>query len=611
MHLIELLSAPLAASRKAAVSLVFATAVIPMLMMVGLALDYGLYSEAQSQLDMAADAAAMHAARIAAQLLQQNDPACETKGTIAGQRWFTSQLGVMPQAKEIKPPIITVSCSQANTSVTATVNYSGIIIANFGSLIPTHWPSWPNWNIGGTATAVISNPTYIEVLMLLDNSSSMMIAATQADILTMQQLTPCSTQSATMKQNFDQNYSWAYAPVNGVYETNPPSSALSPYYAPKNPGLKIPYGFGTFVYPASKAYGGGPQTVLEQIPPFVTAPTSNAVVGRCDDRFTGPADECAFPGYILNPAISAANGVSTTTSQCLNGTGGGDGFVVYAPGLPNGYAVAPAKNMPQAPCAFACHNDAGSNDYYGLAKLNHVQLRYDFLQSAAKKVIVTMSGSPTASRLSVGVYQFNAPLTADAQPSGISQVYPAAASSGSFAATEAGPATDDAETLTQNVEPPVTQDQPDTNFENAMTLLGNFVTPSGAGNYPAAPKKNLFIVTDGLDDYYTDPTARSGLRTQGPINPAACDKLKNEGFTIYVLYTPYFALANPFYLSSDRLIVEGASPVPGYTNINYAMSQCASKGDFYSADPTDVDSISNALQNMLAAALGSAGRLKN
>jgi Flp pilus assembly protein TadG len=608
MHLIKRLSARLAASRKAAVSLVFATAVIPLLMMVGLALDYGLYSEAQSQLDMAADAAAMHAARISAQLLQQNDPACETKGATAGQRWFASQLGLMPQAKQINPPIITVTCSQANTSVTAKVDYSGIIIANFGTLIPTHWPSWPNWNIGGTATAVISNPTYIEVLMLLDNSSSMMIAATQADIVAMQQLTPCSAQSAKMGQNFDQNYSWAYTLYNGVYETNPPNSAFSPVSPKFNAGLRIPYGFGTFVYPDST--DGTPKSVRERIPKLVTSPTSNAIVGRCDDRFTGPADECAPPGYILNPAISAANGVSATTGKCLNGKGG-DGFVVYAPNLPAGYTVPKEKNMPQAPCAFACHNNKGDDDYYGLAKANHVQLRYDFLQSAAKNVIKTMSGSPTASRLSVGVYQFNAPLTADAQPSGISQVYPPAASSGSFAETEAGPATDEAENLTKNVDPPVTQDQPDTNFENAMTLLGNFVTPSGAGNYPAAPKKNLFIVTDGLDDYYTDPAARSGSRTQGPINPAACDKLKNEGFTIYVLYTPYFPLANPFYLGSDRLIVEGASPVPGYTNITYAMSECASNGDFYSADPSDKNSIDEALQTMLAAALGSAGRLKD
>ncbi len=579
-----------------------------MLIMVGLAVDYGMYSEAQAQFDMAADAAAMHAARTAAQLLQQNDPACETKGVLAGQRWFASQLGILPQAKKIDPPIITVACSPSNTSATATVSYSGIIIAHFGNLIPTHWPNWPNWNIAGTATAVISNPSYVEVLMLLDNSSSMMIAATEDDIARMEQLTPCSAQSLKMGQNLDQNYSWAYTPVSGAYTTNPPQSALSSTRTQNNPSLYLPYGYGTFVYPSSK--DGSPQTQQEAVPQPSGSAAGGSVAGQCDMRFTGPASECAFPGYILNPAISAANGVSSKTGQCLNGQGG-PGSIIYASGYspPSTFSVTALTKMPQAPCAFACHNDAGGNDYWGLAKSQNVQLRYDVLQTAAGNVITSMITAEGASRLSVGVYQFNAPLTANAQPAGINQVYPAAASSGSFAASEAGPVTVEAQTLTKNVLPPVTIDVPDTNFENAMTLLGGFVAPSGAGNYPAAPKKNLFIVTDGMDDYFLNPTSQSG-RTQSVIDPAACDHLKAAGFTIYVLYTKYYPLANPFYLGGDINIVEGASPDPKLTNIEYAMSKCATSADnFYEAD--DGDSINTALQTMLAAALGSAGRLQN
>jgi Flp pilus assembly protein TadG len=606
MHLIP---ATLGSSRRGAVSLLFAIALIPMLIMVGLAVDYGLYSQAESQLDMAADAAAMHAARIAAQLLQHNDPACQTKAVQAGKAWFASQLGVMPQAKTINLPVVTVSCLASNTSVTAKVDYTGIITANFGNLVPATWPGRPNWNIGGTATAVISNPTYIEVLMLLDNSSSMMIASTPDEIAKMQALTPCSEQSKTMGQGFDSSYSWAYTPVGGTYTTNPPQSAFSTTPAPANKSLMVPYGFGTFVYPASD--GHAPTTTAEIVPPLSNSAAGGAVKGQCDARFTGPAKECSYPGYILNPANFPANGVSKT-GQCLNGQGGPGNILNadnYSP--PAGYSVTATQNMPQAPCAFACHNDAGGNDYWGLAETQSpkIQLRYDLLQDAAGNVIQTMSKSQSASRLSVGVYQFNAPLTANAQPNGINQVYPAAASSGSFAASEAGPVTDQAQTLTKTVLPPVTHDNPDTNFENAMKLLTGFVTPSGAGNYPAAPKKNLFIVTDGMDDYFSDPATQAG-RTQGAINPAACDQLKTEGFTIYVLYTPYYPLANPFYLENDKAYVENISAKPPLTTIEYAMYQCASPNDFYQAtdDPTSID---KALQTMLAAALGSAGRLKN
>ena len=618
MHLIRTLfhagqtalRATLVTSRKAAVSLLFAAALIPMLMLVGVAVDYGMYSEAASELDMAADAAAMHAARVASQLLQQNDPACQTKGVQAGQAWFASQIGRLPQAKKINPPVLTVSCLANRTSVTATASYSGIIIAHFGNLFPNHWPNWPNWNIAGAATAVISNPSYVEVLMLLDNSSSMMIASSQNDIAKMQELTPCSAQGAKEGQVMDYNYSWAYTPVGGTYTTNPPPSALSPQRPLANLTLQIPYGYGTFVFPA--LIGGAPTTVPEIVPPLSGSATGGSVVGRCDVNFTGPISECAYPGYILNPAVSVANGVSATTGQCLNNKGGPGSLILasgYAP--PKGYTVTPAVNMPQAPCAFACHSDPGGNDYWGLAEGQNpkIQLRYDDLQTAAGNVITKMSQSQSVNLLSVGVYQFNAPLTANAQPTGMNQVYPAAAAGAPFAATEAGPVTAQAQTLTQNVLPPVTGDQPDTNFENAMALLGGFVAPSGAGNYPAAPRKNLFIVTDGMDDYYTNPSAQTG-RTQGPINPAACAQLKAEGFTIYVLYTQYYPLANPYYLNNDKTTVEGPSPVVGQTNIEYAMSQCASSRDkFYEAD--DGDSIDKALQAMLAAALGSAGRLQN
>ena len=44
--------------------------------------------------------------------------------------------------------------------------------------------------IAGNASAVISN-SYVEVLMLLDNSSSMAIAATTADIIKLEQATMC------------------------------------------------------------------------------------------------------------------------------------------------------------------------------------------------------------------------------------------------------------------------------------------------------------------------------------------------------------------------------------------------------------------------------------
>ncbi len=618
------------ADRKGSVSLIFATALIPLLMMVGLAVDYGFYNEAQAQLNMAADAAAIHAARVAAQLSQAGDPLFAQKGEADGRQWFLAQLGNVPQALTNNfSPTVVVKPSDGNKQVTAQVNYAGVIIAHFGNLFPGNWPQYPNWGIAGSATAVISIPSYVEVLMLLDNSSSMLIAQDDANIQMMEALTPCSTQAANEGQTIDGDYSWAYvaqpdgtwlwnpipgntspSPYPSVYSTVPAYSTANP--APKGvpANLTIPYGYGTFYYP-------GINGVLEAKD---IVPPASSQVGNCDGRFTGGSG-CVYPGSI--PGLSQ---VSATSGQCLNG-GGGPGSLLGYKNTPLP-ATSPLSHMPQAPCAFACHSDPGNNDYYGLAKANNVKLRYDALQAAAADVIGTMETSTSNNQLSVGVYQFNAPLTANAQPDGVNQVYPAASGANvTFSGAEAGPAVAEAETLTKQVLPPSTGDNPDTNFENAMSLLKTHVAASGSGATAKAPQKNLFIVTDGMDDYYQNPASQTG-RVQGPLNPLACQQWTTPvgqftpdtlpapyahqpglGFTVYVLYTKYFPLPNPYYLANDKAAVETVT-ASGLTSIEQAMQSCASSpADFYEA--TNSGDIQNSLQAMLAAALGSAGRLSN
>ncbi|WP_428375571.1 hypothetical protein [Lichenicoccus sp.] len=80
------------------------------------------------------------------------------------------------------------------SSFTALATYAGTVTVPF--LGPLNLGTWP---ISGTATAVISN-SYVEVLMLLDTSSSMLIGATTTDIVGLERATPCSTQSANEAQ---------------------------------------------------------------------------------------------------------------------------------------------------------------------------------------------------------------------------------------------------------------------------------------------------------------------------------------------------------------------------------------------------------------------------
>ena len=592
-------------ARKAAVSLIFATVLIPMLMIVGLAIDYGLYNEARSQLEMAADASVLQAARIGAQLLQQSNTQAQArqKAIYAGQQWFLSQLGTVPQAysKSFSP---TVAVTITTNQVTATINYNGVITAHFGSLFPGHWLAYPNWNIGGTATAVVSIPSYVEVMMLLDNSSSMLIAAYPDGITAMDNLTPCSKQAINNDgQSFDYNYSWAYTPVGNTYQTNPPASAYSTTRAPNAyiaPGAKattimLPYGYGTFIYPSTT----GATITHQELPPPVSP------VGQCDARFTGATDgiPCNYPGP--GTVANVAAPTSTTAGLCTNG-GGNAGSLVNYQNTPTPAGQKGVANTPQAPCAFACHTDAGGNDYYGLARANNVTLRFDVVQSAAEQVIQAInSPSNPAGQIAMGIFDFNAPMASqNGNPAlvGFTDDYPGNNVEASYNLTNASDAL-------AKLQSPITPDQADSDIPGALAALTAIIRKtSGTGATKTNAKKNLFIVTDGMADYYA-ACGSAMCRVQGPIDPvASCKPIKDLGITIYVLYTLYQPLPNPFYLGSDAQYAESATG--GEPPIRAALRQCASStADFYEADQTN--QIQPALLAMLASALGSPDRLEN
>jgi len=58
--------------RRGAVAMLFAISVVPLAMAVGLASDYSVYVKVQSQLNLAADTAAMQAVRVASEVSDTN-----------------------------------------------------------------------------------------------------------------------------------------------------------------------------------------------------------------------------------------------------------------------------------------------------------------------------------------------------------------------------------------------------------------------------------------------------------------------------------------------------------------------------------------------------------
>ncbi|MDX2291718.1 MULTISPECIES: hypothetical protein, partial [Streptomyces] len=101
------------------------------------------------------------------------------------------------------------------------------------------------------------------------------------------------------------------------------------------------------------------------------------------------------------------------------------------------------------------------------------------------------------------------------------------------------------------IQTPVVANDGDTAFPSAMQSLANTLTNAGSGSTRSTARKAVIMITDGLQDY---PPRTKGNQ-MGPFSNTdainACNAVKSEGISIYILYTPYArVLNNPFYVSN-------------------------------------------------------------
>jgi hypothetical protein len=201
--------------------------------------------------------------------------------------------------------------------------------------------------------------------------------------------------------------------------------------------------------------------------------------------------------------------------------------------------------------------------------------------------------SQSAGNLRVGIFTFNRD---------VHRVYPASGEAGSDWATA----------LANVGTPPVYPDVLDTGIQPSVGLLSNVfnndsyfassmttlatshLTAAGDGTSLASPRKVLFLVTDGFED---DDARRA-------MPSSVCQQFKNMGYTVFVIYTPYYPVTHPAYLDSWISIVEGT----GTDSITYNLKACASvPSDFISA--ADGPSLNAAVLTFLKQALTTPARL--
>lgn len=598
--------------RNGAVSVLFAGMAIPMIIATGLAIDYSFYAEAQSELALAADASALHSVRVAEAEFQAGatSAASITAGNTAAVQWFNSQLGTINTATT---PLTTINAQQmqfnsSNGTFTNTVAYSGYVPTHVASLIL----GISKWPVSGTASATIAANAYSEFYILFDNSSSMNIGASNADVEAINSLTICAP-TATASQ--------ASKPLIGTYSWNYPSNTTSTS-APQ-------YGFGVY---AKNNVTCPTNTIwaLQTVPtaatpgPTATAATGSAGANGCYSNFTGGSALCPYPQTISNSLLTATEtapnqaGISKNIQSngfCPTGTGVEEQAVTETncagqketPLGPRTDSVSGTTAYdPQAPCGFACHtgspnSDGSYNDYWqmvvnfnALHSTTPITLRFDVVKAAAEQVMSTLISKKTiTNQFAVGVSTFTETLN---------PIYP---SSSSF--VEADTNLTAAQSAIVGITTPVVNDAANTDFIDSITTLAGDVTNAGNGATTTTRTKNLFIITDGLEDD-TRNGRYIGVMTSS-TSETLCQQMKNKGFSVFVLYTPYYPLPNNFYLNSGpRSYVEPS--YPSSNAVTQSLAACASSPQQFLV-ASDLTDLNTALNTFIEIALQSPARISN
>ncbi len=234
----------LRADRRANVLMIFAFALMPMTIAVGMTIDYARAARLQTKLNAVADAAALTAvskpqmsqtaldtsARTISMFYNQADP---TQGFVcnptAGSYVTTTAMSYEGFDGTITVKITDTAGPQRTAQVTYTAQSSNVFAAVLGV---------KTLSIGGTATAKSSKDTYYQIVFVVDVSNSMGIGGTDADI---------------KKMNDDKTIACAFA----CHDPNGTMGVAASSYCDGNPGDYFCHANGPTYCP----YWGGCSTV--------------------------------------------------------------------------------------------------------------------------------------------------------------------------------------------------------------------------------------------------------------------------------------------------------------------------------------------------------------
>ena len=160
--------------RRANVAMMFGLMVVPMIFIVGMGIDYGTAARLKSKMNAAADAAVL--AAVTPAMMTQTDAASKTAAT----NMFNALVTGLPRLIYNSSNGLTVTITDVGLQRNVTVAYSAQSQNLFGGFLGSNTLAF-----AGSSTGAAATPPNINFYLLLDDSPSMAIAGTPADITTM------------------------------------------------------------------------------------------------------------------------------------------------------------------------------------------------------------------------------------------------------------------------------------------------------------------------------------------------------------------------------------------------------------------------------------------
>jgi Flp pilus assembly protein TadG len=161
--------------RSGNIAMMFGLCSIPMLIAIGVYVDYARATDIRSKLNGAADSATLQA------VAKNSNPFVTTPSATQVQNNFVA---LATNVKGVTLSNVQATITPSVTNMSVTLNYTGQVNTLFGGIIGTKFVT-----ITGTSTAQVNAPPYVDFYLLLDNSPSMGLGATPADITNLINLT--------------------------------------------------------------------------------------------------------------------------------------------------------------------------------------------------------------------------------------------------------------------------------------------------------------------------------------------------------------------------------------------------------------------------------------